>query len=435
MKKVILILYTTLYRTGGDKFTIAAKHLSRLKSTEQPDAEIICEAVETKNEFLIKIDEIKKTQQLITEFHFIGHSGMYGIMFGTTDWPEQFSPFEWTQMDIPFTEDARFYFHACRSGRWFAPFIARTLGVTTYGHFWYTTISTSPHRFSWEGIKAQDSLYIISCPGRKSHGLVGSIYKYSGAALAQPMLEFKPDQKNIDASYDSVAEMYDTTFSNITVRRHEWQWLAKNLFPLKNKKILDIGCGNGAWLYQWAHELDEGVGVDASEGMLEQARKRCRKFKNLNFQKITGPHLPFADNSFDAIVSVLSFRYLDWDPIMQEVLRVLKPGGEIFIVDMVAAPVRWNELLQFFRDKIQMVLQNFSQRSYMQNLRIMVSSQSWKKMLEYNPIRAEHELKWYLESRFKGHKVEIINIGWKSRILAFRSGPINSKKIERMAFP
>ena len=58
-----------------------------------------------------------------------------------------------------------------------------------------------------------------------------------------------------------------------------------------------------------------------------------------------------------------------------------------------------------------------------------------KQMLKYNPMRAEHEMKWYLESRFPGHPVKPINVGWNSRILAFRSGPVTVKKLEPMSFP
>ena len=65
----------------------------------------------------------------------------------------------------------------------------------------------------------------------------------------------------------------------------------------------------------------------------------------------------------------------------------------------------------------------------------MVTDARWKKMLKYNPIRAEHELRWYLESRLPGRKVEVINVGWSSRIMAFRSGPVASKVIPEMQYP
>ena len=73
--------------------------------------------------------------------------------------------------------------------------------------------------------------------------------------------------------------------------------------------------------------------------MLVKARERCRGLDTLRFQQLQGPSLPFADDSFDSVMSILSFPYLDWDPIMKEILRVLRPGGEILVLDMVAAPV------------------------------------------------------------------------------------------------
>jgi hypothetical protein len=72
---------------------------------------------------------------------------------------------------------------------------------------------------------------------------------------------------------------------------------------------------------------------------------------------------------------------------------------------------------------------------YREALRKMVSDPRWKKMLEYNPIRAEHEMKWYLESRFPGGRLDVINYGWNSRILAFASPPLHEKKVAEMSYP
>ena len=65
----------------------------------------------------------------------------------------------------------------------------------------------------------------------------------------------------------------------------------------------------------------------------------------------------------------------------------------------------------------------------------LVANPAWQKMVEYNPIRSEHEMKWYLESRFPGQKAEILNIGWNSRILAFDSGPIELGIEAKLTYP
>ncbi len=119
---VIVIVYTTLYRKGGHQFPVVAQTLAREKKDAGFAGEIVLEAVESKREVLHIFDELRAAGKQVKEFHFVGHSGMYGPMFGTVKFPEQFSPYEWEQIDIPFAAEASAYFHCCRSARWFAPF-------------------------------------------------------------------------------------------------------------------------------------------------------------------------------------------------------------------------------------------------------------------------------------------------------------------------
>ena len=432
----ILILHTTLYREGGAEFDLAARELERAKLAEFPGRAVIRKAVESKKAFIAEINAVAEQAKQIAELHFIGHSGLYGIMFGTTSWPEQFSPFEWKSMKIPFTNDARAYFHSCRSGRWFARFFATVFRVKAYGYFWYTTVSSQRDRFAWR--RSQDAgkpAFIISVPGRKSHGLAGSVKKFLLRPRTFPMLEFDPPSEKVDTTYDGVAPLYDETFEDISVRADELRWLRRSLSELRNPTLLDIGCGTGSFLRAIEDLVEKAHGVDLSTGMVAHAQKRSATNEKLTFSKIDGPKLPFADDSFDAVTSVLSFRYLDWDPIIAEVLRVLKPGGRLFIIDMVAAPVKWRHWPRLLADKCRQYLMLRKHPRYREALRKMVSDPRWKKMLEYNPIRAEHEMQWYLGSRFPGGKLEVINYGWNSRVLAFASLPLHAKNVAELSFP
>lgn len=432
--KCDLVLYTTLYRGGGNKFEKAARTMEKnLQSTVKHP--VVCKRIESKREFLQQFDRIKSDGLTVNNFHFFGHSGMYGIMFGSVKWPEQFSPYEWRQMDLPISSDSAFYFHTCRSGRWFAPFISRTLKIKAYGYHNYTTVSASPQKFHWDKLaKANEDLYIIACPGKKSHGVLGSIKKYSGCP-ADPMNEYFPTEETVDSSYDSVSHLYEETFENIKVRSDEFEWLDQKLSALKPETILDIGCGNGSFLNQLSPHFIQGIGVDASKGQIEQACKSKASNTKLQFQTIDGPQLPFPDNHFDVVMSTLAFRYLDWDPCMAEILRVLKPGGRILILDMVAAPVKTKELPLFIKSKTKQVIQNWQNPKFAQALKKMVNSPEWKKMLHFNPIRSEHEMKWYLESRFPGSNLALLNVGWHSRVLTFDSGPVHFKGVEKLSYP
>lgn len=433
MKKIV-IAYTTLYRSGGSKFVKAAKTLADEKKAQFPTIEVISQATESKKEFLDLIQRIKDKEDEIFEFHFIGHSGVYGIMFGTTSWPEQFSPYEWKQQQWPLSIGARLYFHACRTARWFAPFIANQFHVHTFGYWWYTTFSGSTKRFVWP---TKEQVYIVSCPGKKSHGLLASIIKYAHLTKLYPLIEFKPEDAPLDRSYDQVSEHYEKTFEDLSVRRDEWNWLTDEIDFSKKPKVLDIGCGNGAFLRQVASQLSEGYGVDASSGMLKMARTKTleKSIQNLNFSQIAGPKLDFPDNSFDYVMSVLSFRYLDWDPMIHEILRVLKPGGRILILDMVAAPIKFYEWPQLLVSKFKHYCQRLQNPGYYKALSQMVQTPQWQQMLKYNPIRAEHEYRWYLNSRFPGSEYSCINIGWNSRIITFASKPIHFKTVQKLSFP
>ena len=435
LANVIIIVYTTLYRKGGAQFPIVAATLAREKRDSGFEGEIISQAVESKRELLHIFREAKTSENLIDEFHFVGHSGMYGPMFGTISFPEQFSPYEWETMEIPFADGASAYFHCCRSARWFAPFFSRTFNVKTYGFFWYTTFSRNKTRYRFASPNnGTDTLYTIGCKGRKSHGLGASLLKFSGLMPSEEMKLFHPQAPAGDTSYNKVAALYDQAFADIKVRKDEWEWINRHL-PDGKISVLDIGCGNGALLSALSERIEYGAGVDKSGAILEKARQRTSAKTNLQFARISSPSIPFDDEKFDVIISMMSFRYLDWDPLMKEVKRVAKKGGIFLIVDMVTVPVRTTEYAKLIRDKFHTLFSQKTNSTFRGNLRRLVAHPDWKVMLKYNPIRSEHEMKWYLESRFPGRKMELLNLGWNARIVAFDSGPVENGVEVRLTYP
>ena len=113
----------------------------------------------------------------------------------------------------------------------------------------------------------------------------------------------------------------------------------------------------------------------------------------------------------------------------------MKPGGKFLIVDMVTVPVKVAEYPHLLKDKFRTIFNQKTNAKFNAALSRLVSHPDWKRMLEYNPIRSEHEMKWYLESRFPGHKTEILNMGWNSRIIAFDSGPVEQGVEVKLVLP
>jgi SAM-dependent methyltransferase len=433
----VWIGYTTKYREGGPKFARAARTLgeARARALALPRARVVVEAVESKRDF---VDAMARAASRggLRELHFIGHSGLYGPMFRTTATPEQFSPHEWRGLALPFAPGGEAFFHACRSARWFAPFFARTFGVPAHGYHLYTTFSRRPDRFAWDApfADAGAPLWVVALPGKKSHGALASVLKYAHVMPVEAMKRFEPKALSDDPSYDPVADLYDEAFEDIGVRRREVEWIERRLALAtalagtragdRSLRVLDVGTGNGALLGRLSPRIARGIGVDASAGMIARARRRFGALPNVSFHSIEGPVLPIDDASIDVAVSCLSWRYLDWDPMMAELRRVLAPGGRILVVDMVALPSRLIDAPRLVAAKAEQLHLHVQRPHFRRALRRLVADPRWKTMLTYNPMRAEHEYRWYFGSRFPHGTFDRLSVGLSSRVVAFDSGPL-----------
>jgi 2-polyprenyl-3-methyl-5-hydroxy-6-metoxy-1,4-benzoquinol methylase len=109
------------------------------------------------------------------------------------------------------------------------------------------------------------------------------------------------------------------------------------LFPYEQyqgKKVLEIGCGMGTMLMNWARNGAICTGVDLNPTAIEQTKQRFQ-LHNLqaNIQMADANKLPFSADEFDY---VYSWGVLHHSPNLQdsirELMRVLKPGGEFGIM-------------------------------------------------------------------------------------------------------
>ncbi|WP_454791678.1 methyltransferase domain-containing protein [Mycolicibacterium lutetiense] len=440
---VIWVAHTTHYRGGSDEFAVAAATMARELTVAHPDAEVKVSGLHHKADFVAELTRLAEAGRVIDQLHLISHSGMYGPMFGSTDWPEQFSPHEWRSMTMPFAATGRAYFHACRTARWFAPFFANVFGVPAFGNRNYTTVSARKDRFSWAGRRpvSRADLYLIDAPGRKSHGPFGTVRKYLGAAARSPVLSM-PDPAGASGSYDPVAELYDRAYADIRVRGAEWRWVSERAARARadlgrGLRVLEIGCGTGALLRALDDDgvLDFGIGVDISSGMLAQARRRGRNRPRLRFAAVDGPKLDIPDDYVDVVICFLSFRYLDWDPVMAEIRRVLAPGGRLWVVDMVEHPIRVRELPRLAGSTVEHLRTRRTRPRFAADLTALTSHPAWREMLRHNPIRAEHEYRWYFASRFPGTRLRLLTATLSQRVVAFDTGPLAKGLTAPLTYP
>ncbi|MCH2161714.1 MAG: metalloregulator ArsR/SmtB family transcription factor [Phycisphaerales bacterium] len=101
--------------------------------------------------------------------------------------------------------------------------------------------------------------------------------------------------------------------------------------------VADLGCGTGEAAERLAPLVREVVAIDREPAMLKACRKRLREFENIRVLEgdITG--LPLEDESLDAAILMLVLHHaVDPAAVIREVGRVLRPGGCLLVVDMVA---------------------------------------------------------------------------------------------------
>ena len=110
--------------------------------------------------------------------------------------------------------------------------------------------------------------------------------------------------------------------------------------PTKTMRILDLGCGPGIVSAALAPHAKEVVGFDLTPEMLEKAQQRCKEadLPNVRFELGGAEQLPFADRSFDAVVTRLTLHHFP-DPrlVMGEMVRVTRSGGKVIVADVVSS--------------------------------------------------------------------------------------------------
>ncbi|OQW55082.1 MAG: SAM-dependent methyltransferase [Proteobacteria bacterium SG_bin9] len=145
------------------------------------------------------------------------------------------------------------------------------------------------------------------------------------------------DRASVAKAYARWAPIYDRVFGPVFDEGR------KSTIAIADKiggRVLDVGIGTGLSLSDYS-PTTKICGVDISEPMLRKAQERVRIHNLKNVETLSvmdAKHLAFADNSFDAIVAQYVITAVpDPEATLDDFIRVLKPGGELILVNHIGA--------------------------------------------------------------------------------------------------
>ncbi len=149
------------------------------------------------------------------------------------------------------------------------------------------------------------------------------------------------DKQSVARAYAFWAPVYDVVFGAVFERgRRASIAAAEQACGPAGGRILEVGVGTGISLPDYAR-TNAIVGVDLSEPMLRKAKARVAEHKLSNVAALAvmdAERLALPDNSFDVVVAQYVITAVPHPELtLDEFARVIKPGGEIILVNHIGA--------------------------------------------------------------------------------------------------
>jgi len=160
--------------------------------------------------------------------------------------------------------------------------------------------------------------------------LILDITKVSAQSLFQ-------NKNEVPFEFNRVAKKYDLATFLSQGYQSDLQRSVDRLQLSGDELVLDLCCGTGKSTISCLHNLTSGkvIGIDNSEEMLRIAEEKYSKQferERLEFLQKDVMELDYADNNVDAILMAYGIRNMpDYKKCLQNLLRILKPGGKIAI--------------------------------------------------------------------------------------------------------
>tara|TARA_E500000331_G_scaffold60_1_gene120 strand:- start:45 stop:791 length:747 start_codon:yes stop_codon:yes gene_type:complete len=115
------------------------------------------------------------------------------------------------------------------------------------------------------------------------------------------------------------------------------KWLSKRMGIKGNETILDAGCGVGGVMKQISllHSKTDIYGINVSDGQIKMAEQVLEGLNNCNLSVQDFMNTNYKDNTFDIVYFCESICHNNFEKVIAESRRILKPNGTLYIKDLV----------------------------------------------------------------------------------------------------
>src|SRR5438309_8780051 len=148
--------------------------------------------------------------------------------------------------------------------------------------------------------------------------------------------------ESVKAAYRRYAAVYDAVFGPVLQPGRKAVMQALGLRP--GDRVLEVGVGTGLSLPLYPRDA-RITGIDVSRGMLDKARRRVARRRLANVEallEMDAEKMDFADASFDKVVAMYVVSVVERPArLLEELHRVCRPDGEIFLVNHVRSDNRF----------------------------------------------------------------------------------------------
>jgi ubiquinone/menaquinone biosynthesis C-methylase UbiE len=148
-----------------------------------------------------------------------------------------------------------------------------------------------------------------------------------------PVMDEWNQKLDVMQYYSLTAKSYDELYA--AEQRMKIEAALKRVSLTPNSLILDCGCGTGLLFEYVANKAQTIVGLDFSRGLLEEAKKKAKRFQNVHLILADADHTPLKDDIFSHVFAITLLQNLpNPERTLTELLRVSRNSAFLIITGL-----------------------------------------------------------------------------------------------------